>query len=331
MQFAQNPLSLGPDGRSGVRGSMSKASAHDYSEAVAISWDGVFATLGAGKLDAEIEFLAGDGFLLYREGWNQRCHMTGVLKNDVVLFGIPSRTCKPGRWWGGELAASQIPFFGGPNDIDLLSEAGELITSLVIDIPLFHSTYQALTGREATKLFQKRHTLTVSPVAQQRVRCYWDSVLARSAMGRDMRIGVADLLAPLLDAINLEGGHPHRTGANRGVLELVMREAERSGFQASAPELSMALGVSRRTIEYAFRKQWDISPQNYFSLRRFNLCKEVLESADPRSTTVTHVASANGFSELGRFATRYRQYFGELPSESLRKVPQAELTWLRPG
>ena len=38
-----------------------------------------------------------------------------------------------------------------------------------------------------------------------------------------------------------------------------------------------------------------------------------------RSVTVTEIATALGFVELGRFSVEYRKAFGESPSETLRQ------------
>ena len=38
------------------------------------------------------------------------------------------------------------------------------------------------------------------------------------------------------------------------------------------------------------------------------------------ATAVTEVALACGFEHLGRFSTRYRDRFGESPSETLRRA-----------
>ena len=39
-----------------------------------------------------------------------------------------------------------------------------------------------------------------------------------------------------------------------------------------------------------------------------------------RSVTVTEIATALGFVELGRFSVEYRKAFGECPSETLRQA-----------
>ena len=41
--------------------------------------------------------------------------------------------------------------------------------------------------------------------------------------------------------------------------------------------------------------------------------------ADASMTTVTEIATAHGFWELGRFPVGYRALFGESPSEALRR------------
>ena len=60
-----------------------------------------------------------------------------------------------------------------------------------------------------------------------------------------------------------------------------------------------------------------MSPYRYLLLRRMHLAHRELVRSDPAQTTVTQVANAYGFGELGRFAVRYRQMFGEPPSKTL--------------
>ena len=62
-----------------------------------------------------------------------------------------------------------------------------------------------------------------------------------------------------------------------------------------------------------------MAPIRFLSLRRMHLVNRALRRADPLTTTVTRIATDQGFWELGRFSVAYRTVFGESPSESLRR------------
>ena len=64
-----------------------------------------------------------------------------------------------------------------------------------------------------------------------------------------------------------------------------------------------------------------MSPQRYLRLRRMQRVRRALSFADPTSATVTAIATAHGFWELGRFAGVYRSLYGELPSQTLAAAP----------
>lgn len=87
----------------------------------------------------------------------------------------------------------------------------------------------------------------------------------------------------------------------------------------SIPTLCDVAGVSERTLEYAFRERFGLTPVRYLKLRRLNLVHRRLETPDPECESVTEVALACGFYDLGRFAGDYRELFDELPSETLAR------------
>ena len=53
-------------------------------------------------------------------------------------------------------------------------------------------------------------------------------------------------------------------------------------------------------------------------LHRMRTVHRRLRDADPHLTRVTDIAVQHGFYELGHFSVKYRQIFGESPSETLR-------------
>jgi len=82
-------------------------------------------------------------------------------------------------------------------------------------------------------------------------------------------------------------------------------------------ELSRLAGVSERTLRAAFHDVLGRSPKQYAIDQRLHAAREALRAAEPGTTTVTDIATTYGFFELGRFAGRYRDRFGEVPSRTL--------------
>jgi len=77
--------------------------------------------------------------------------------------------------------------------------------------------------------------------------------------------------------------------------------------------------VGVRALDRGFRKHLGASPWQYMLELRLHAVREDL-LACRHGGTVTEVALHWGFSNLGTFAARYREQFGELPSESLRRA-----------
>jgi AraC-like DNA-binding protein len=54
-----------------------------------------------------------------------------------------------------------------------------------------------------------------------------------------------------------------------------------------------------------------------------NRARQALLASDSEEDKVTAIAAKLGFTELGRFAVRYRELFGESPSETLHRQKRA--------
>ena len=84
-------------------------------------------------------------------------------------------------------------------------------------------------------------------------------------------------------------------------------------------ELCEYTDTSERTLRRAFIEKYDIPPAAY--LRNWRLCqvRRMLSASNEPELTVSDAALHFGVWELGRFAAQYRNLFGELPSETLRR------------
>jgi AraC-like DNA-binding protein len=83
--------------------------------------------------------------------------------------------------------------------------------------------------------------------------------------------------------------------------------------------LVMAAITSRRTLHRAFIEVLGETPQSYVLKLRLNRIRQDLAAPDEAQRTVTMVSHRWGIAELGKLAARYREQFGELPSETLAR------------
>lgn len=83
-------------------------------------------------------------------------------------------------------------------------------------------------------------------------------------------------------------------------------------------DLVAVSGVSSRALFEGFRRFRGISPLAHVRAVRMRMVRERLLSPGD-DDTVTSVATHWGFYQLGRFATQYRQMYGETPSQTLRR------------
>jgi len=131
------------------------------------------------------------------------------------------------------------------------------------------------------------------------------------------------LLATLCGASDCEATRSDRT---RQAQRLVVKVAEdhalsRIDDPLYVTDLCRAAEVSERTLEYAFKEVMGLTPMNYLVRLRLHRARQALLAATQGSSTVSAEALKWGFWHFGEFSRAYKECFGELPSDTLRRAP----------
>ncbi len=85
----------------------------------------------------------------------------------------------------------------------------------------------------------------------------------------------------------------------------------------SVGEVAEAVGVSRRTMEMAFREVADTTVAGYIRTLRLNRARTLLLERSTHITSVSDAAAQCGLMHFGYFSRDYKRLFGELPSHTL--------------
>jgi AraC-like DNA-binding protein len=136
-------------------------------------------------------------------------------------------------------------------------------------------------------------------------RDYLEKLLITGLLHLQTHEHLEDLLSPQ---------PPARPRTVKRALDLIESNPQ-SNFSLS--DLARHAGVGARRLQLAFQETLHTSPTNYMRKVKLEHARaELLAGQD----TVMAVAYRWGFGHPGRFATMYREAFGESPSETRRRA-----------
>jgi AraC-like DNA-binding protein len=213
---------------------------------------------------------------------------------------------------------------GDINDYRVRGLVRFAVISLSPDLLLKHGAEDALRGDRA--VWEQRpwfrapeaiRTLvarSVQRIASQVWRLDW------TVTGQALRQLQAELIEPFLWGIT--SNEPRSNERHALSAATIVRKVEdwvdgRPPETVQIADLCRALHLSRRTLHRAFAETLGMGPARYLTLKRLTAVRTELRRSDPAAIRVTDTATKYGFWELGRFASEYRQMFGERPSETL--------------
>ncbi len=140
---------------------------------------------------------------------------------------------------------------------------------------------------------------------------------AAKIMEAELRSLLAPSLVPDEDG-DVPRGRPRISrreiiGRSKAALEEIGSET----IQVS--ELATQVGVSERTLRTTFNEYYQIGPRQYLQFRQLHAVRRELLLSALEEKSTTDILTRWGVWEFGRFSGIYKHYFGELPSETLRR------------
>jgi AraC family ethanolamine operon transcriptional activator len=328
----QKPLSPVVRDAKGAEGSFLSLQTRDFDElALAFgNWDAAFRQLSRGAFEGSLHVLQVGGIQVIQVQANRVIQAQGVQREKRLLFAPVTPRNAGSLWKGQHLRPGQIRLMVPGEEMDHRTTAEFEILALTVVPEVLEEAATVLHGIDLGDWLVGRFAFDPAPAAQAKVEAHLRQLLRLAtafphlvAQPEHARIVEQSCLNLLLRS--LLGGNPstpgvdrrrHRRLLARGVeeyLELRLREP------LMVQDLCAEFDVSARTLEYAFREAFGLTPMAYFKARRLNAVRQALKQAAPGSTTVHAVAQQWGFWHTGAFAAEYRRLFGELPSETFAK------------
>jgi len=306
-------------------------------EAAIRPWELLCSPIDPGNFRHYLVFLKTPRFVLYRETYELAVVLQGLSPPDMLALSVPLNIGPRAAYWhrrvGDQAMPSTMP---GPLDVRLDTNHTHLMALVHLDFLQRHIAHDLLPallgiGENHQSLVPRR---LVHPFAAWMKRILAVAEQHPETLVADSTVNTIEQeLLTLLMRI-AEGFRPYfvlpSTPAKwRSLTQALefLRYAEPA--RVTITELCQAAGVSERTLQYAFREVFNTTPLAFLRRQRFHAARRQLLASKDKVATVSQIAVAQGFYELGRFAVEYRRLFGEMPSETLRRPPVEPSTSLQ--
>jgi len=238
-------------------------------------------------------------------------------RGDVLSHGCP-------------LKKHDLFGFDSTREADIIAGQDTHIFRASIDLQVFQSL-AAEMGYDLGLKFLQQNLISFHPTALRSLKTYYQEITQifnnKPAFFNESPVSslIGEDFLPLL--IDTLGKH---TRKNRHIPKpfrrySIIRKAEEIGRlyldkPLTLKQLCQELETSSSALSYGFQEIFGLSPMAYIKIQRLNGVRRTLKNADPQTKMVMQVAHQWGFWSAGHFSRDYQKMFGELPSETLRKI-----------
>jgi AraC family ethanolamine operon transcriptional activator len=296
-------------------------------EAASPPWEVLASPIGSGSFRNIKRILATPNWLVYWESFGSALHVQGWTPAGMFGFTAPLRLGGRSSYWRAALHEHGLPATL-PGSLDVHLDAGQEQVIALARLDWLRAQLDPLTARAIEQCAVTR-VLPAVPRARRGLGTWLRRLLDRlhadpqvlaypaavTALECDLLEGLLRTLCLAMPGQPLEGARRRRRGFELAIEYL--RAADLGGL--NAPALCAEVGVSQRTLEYAFQERLGISPMEFVRRLRLHAARRALLTGEREGATVTEIAMTFGFYQLGRFAAEYRAIFGELPSATLTR------------
>lgn len=294
----------------------------------ALNWDLDYRQIERGNFTGELLIASSARVQFTRARLGRRLVQRGAAPAGMWTFGLLAASDIQIFWCGQQVTEDDLFVYGEGGELDSVTQSDFDVICLSLPKDTLANACQSLLLLDMDTLLEGKQVFRIDPEDMQQLRRF---VLSTSAGIATNVIPVSgeglsqlgDVLARLL-VVALSrrrvAREPRRFRRRSQALSCV--DAYLSAMPAQSPrleDLCKVANVSERTLEYAFREYYGITPKSYINAYRLNSLRKALLLAEPTTSKVFVIAHALGFWNQSQLSADYRALFGESPSSTLQR------------
>ena len=289
-------------------------------------WDLDWRQIDRGALDASFLRVATPDASVRHFEFNRRFLQRGSSPAGMLTFGLLGESVGNLDWCRGLVPSDDLLVFSAGGDYESVSKPGfnghtlsfseEHLDNVAADLelPVDFNAYRrggfSLQIGPSAAADLRRHLQHFEQIVNDG-QDHPGSGRVRSELENEIPARLVRLLTtnPRTTPLRIDGSRAKAVQKARDYIEA------HADLVPSIQDICRVAGVSRRTLNYAFRELIGVPPKQYLQATRLDCVRKELHRKGP-SAAIADIANAWGFWHMGQFAADYRRQFGELPSET---------------
>ena len=294
------------------------------------NWDLDYRQLDSGKYSSEL-LMFGNATTLFTQAKIRRSMLQqGTSPTGLVTFGLLAYSDISIHWRNADIHENQLFIFPRDGELHSITHPNFDVYTLSFSERTLEQICEALKLPDFRKLAAGSEVFNCHPEYMLQLRKWLHQfafdLVNRSSGARDrvrLRQLEEELARHLITTLFTRTGSLCKPSTRKRdrALKVAVNYIEESDIPVSSVrDLCAITDVSERTLEYAFREHYGLSPKSFMQTYHLNQVRKMLRRDDPDSARISGIAGRYGFWHMGQFAADYKRMFRELPSETLRKT-----------
>jgi AraC family ethanolamine operon transcriptional activator len=288
-----------------------------------LGWDTEYRQLKPGTFSSSFKTRESETWFLIEEQSSAHVEVQAPAPDGMYVLAVVEGD--PAVVNGQTLSSNHIFVQPPVSDLRVILPAGIKVTQIGVAAEQFEESHLAVDP-DLSVLSEGVKTIPTGPgmlaSVRQTMREALLAPLSREASREEMVSGVlVDILTVASDHCYMPFDRSlHRASAQQSLDKAREYIEAHLGGTIRMECMCHYAGATLRTIERIFAREVGMSPQQYVKARRLNAVRRcLLRESEKQYLSITEVAESYGFVHLGRFSGDYRRYFGERPSETVKK------------
>lgn len=300
-----------------------------FSEAARL-WQLDFLQLDRGGFSGSVFQSGIEGGQISWANFNRKLEQHGQAPEGMMTFVVPASECLRLNWRRHQVEGNDLLIFPVGGELDSMSNESFDVITISLNLHWLERAEEWVGVPGVMQSIRSKEVIRLAPTSCDRLRQACLSYLSQMKAAPQHSIaGAMDgvfmqelprlLIQVVCESMLGQGSSPAvkmSSGSLKRAHNAIVDQAHKP---VTVKELCQISGASERSLQYAFREKFEVSPKAYVQAYRLNQVRKRLRVADPKTSLIADLANAMGFWHMGQFAKDYRSFFGELPSETLKK------------